>query len=112
MSLLDQPPHTVLVQQRVTSSDGRGKSGPLNQGARVLVACSVQPLSSADRLVLGGVVADTKRNIVARSWPGNSLSSVIWDGHFWDTEGEPEHFMMSPATDHWEIRIAKRGEDG
>jgi hypothetical protein len=109
MSLLDRTPHTVQVQLRAIVEDTlRGKSLPLSDvGSPISVGCTVQPLSSTDLLVLGGNVGETQRNIISRTWPGDTNSVVYFDGFQWDTIGDPQHHHMSPATAHWEIRIQK-----
>lgn len=111
MSLLDTGPHTVLVQQRVASENSRGQTVYTNVGDATPVRCSVQPLSASES-GFGGLQAVTKRFIVSRTWPGDILSSITFDGYDWDTVGDPQHLDMSPATDHWEIIIEKRGLHG
>lgn len=108
MSLLDTPPHLVVVQNRTASKDSRGQTIYTNVGDPVDVHCSCQPLSASESNV-DGLQALTKRFIVSRTWPGDILSTVIWGGFDWDVVGDPQHLSMSPATDHWEIVIEKRG---
>ena len=108
MSLLDRAPHVVTVQNRTASKDSRGQTVYSNVGAPVDVPCSCQPLSASESNV-DGLQALTKRFIVSRTWPGDILSTIIWDGFDWDVVGDPQHRSMSAATDHWEIVIEKRG---
>ncbi len=111
MSLLTNPPHVAVVQGRVKSKDDEGATVYTDSGAAFSVPCSVQPLSAAESNI-DGLQALTKRLIVARTWPGDILSTVIYDGYDWDTVGDPQHHNMSPRTDHWEVVIEKRGKHG
>lgn len=112
MSVLDHPPHRVDVQLRTgPSQDKRGNTVRVSTGAPVTVPCSCQPLSATE-IDSFGLRTETVRKIICRSWPGDINSQVLWDGHEWDTVADPEHFSMSPATDHWELLIKKGRKHG
>jgi len=98
----------VTVQNRVASPDSRGQTIYSNVGDPIDVLCSCQPLSASESN-FEGLQALTKRFIVSRTWPGDILSTVIWDGFDWDVVGDPQFLNMSLATQHWEIVIEKRG---
>ncbi|WP_213816229.1 hypothetical protein [Glaciihabitans sp. dw_435] len=111
MGILDNGPHNVIVQLRKNEPDPvRGKLVLTATGEPIpMKGVSVQPLSSEDRIALGGAVktTDTVSKITSRTWPGAALSLVIYDGYEWDTIGDPLHMGMSPRTEHWETRIVR-----
>lgn len=111
MSLLDNAPHRVLVQNRVKTTNSRGQTVLTDSGNPIPVRCSCQPLSAVESN-FDGLQALTKRRIISRTWPGDILSVVTWDGSDWDTVGRPQQLSMSSGTAHWEIVIEERGAHG
>lgn len=110
--MLDRPPHTVRVQLFATVQGQRGAYEQVPDGAPVLVPCTVQAVrewSSEEELHLDGLQALTLARIFSRTWPGDIHSITEWDGYNWETIGDPQHFQVSPRTDHWTITLRQRG---
>lgn len=109
MSLLDNPPHTVTVQNRTITQNAHGATLEPD-GAPVVVECAFQPMSASESNDFDGAVTFEQKRVIARDWPGNATSEVMGpDGHTYDTVGDPQHYNMSPATAHWEVVLQRQG---
>lgn len=107
MSLLDRGPHQLSVQQRqIDRSSPHGlKYTPI--GSPVVVRGAFQPVSASESNV-DGLVALTQRRWISRTWPGDIHSiATATDGSTWKVVGDPQHYAMSPGTDHYEILLQK-----
>lgn len=98
----------LVVQNRTADRTPHGTEYTPS-GEPVTVRGSLQPLSAAESNV-DGLVALTQRRWISRSWPGTILSlCTAADGSKWEPVGEPQHYAMSPSTDHWEVVLKKVG---
>jgi hypothetical protein len=78
VSLLDQGPHTLLVQLVRSVTDAYGGSRKVDDGPPLTVTgAMVQPLTAAEATGLG-VRPDTSYRVICRSWPGGIHSKVRW----------------------------------
>ncbi|WP_378144812.1 hypothetical protein ACFJGV_15145 [Cnuibacter sp. UC19_7] len=109
MSLLDQPPHTVTVQNRVRTRGAHGET-LTPSGAPVPAYGSLQPLSATESALFDGTVALTQKRFICRDWPGNADSEVTAADGVYDCVGDPQHRTMSPRTAHWEITLKRRAD--
>jgi len=119
VSLLDSRKFVAVVQNRKQQPGAHGVT-LVNDGAPVTVYGSLQPLSAAESADFDGTVAFTQKRFICRKWPGNSFSQVTVtrlakefvapepEGVY-DCVGDPQHYGMSPATDHWEIVLKRQG---
>lgn len=110
MSLLTRKaPHTVHVQLRTPTREANGQRVYKPTGDPIPVKCSVQPArdwSSAEESTdLTGFQLTDLRIIIARDWPGDVNSYVIWDGDVWETVGRPQQFKQSRRTGHWRVTV-------
>lgn len=115
MSLLDRKaPHVVQVQNRVEARDSGGRRYWTDNGPRVDHACAVQPArdwSSAEEESGAGLQILDLRVILSREWSGDEYSIVYWEGSAYETIGAPQHFNMSPRTQHWRVTVRRTGAD-
>jgi hypothetical protein len=108
MGLLDRGPHVVTVQNRTLQQTAHG-TGLIDDGEPVAVRGSLQPLSAAESAQFDGTIALTQKRFICRTWPGDANSVVTdADGNLYDCVGDPQHFAMSPATDHFEVVLKRR----
>lgn len=98
--------HVVTVQNYTTARSERGHRLPEPAGAPVTVACNVQP-SHSDEDTDAGLQAILTLRITASTWPGDINSRITYDGHEYDTVGEPMVHAMSRRTAYIEV-IARR----
>lgn len=114
MSILRDPPHVVQLQRMKRSQSVRGTYEDVPEGEPIDVPCSVQAVrewSSAEEIPVDGLQVLTLCRVFAADWPGDIRSIVRWDGHVWETVGDPQHFTQGRRTHHWAVTIRKRGED-
>jgi hypothetical protein len=112
VSILDNPPHVVMVQLMKRKQNLRGSYDDVPDGEPIAVPCTVQAVrewSSAEEIAVNGLQLLTLTRIFSRTWPGDSRSVTYWDGHEWETIGEPQHFQVSRRTNHWAITVKRRG---
>lgn len=110
MSLLSQPPHTVVVQP-FTRVDGRYGDAWEPAGDPVEVRCAVQPIS-AEEIERLGVQADTTMRILCREWPFGPHSLVTYNGREFEQVGEARQYRMSRRTAHDDVVIRAVGAHG
>lgn len=96
--------------ERVQGLRGAYQEQPV--GDPIEVPCTVQAVrewSTEEEIRVEGLQVLTLARLFARSWPGDVNSIVTWDGHEWETVGEPQHFQVSRRTNHWSVTLRKRG---
>ncbi len=110
MSMLTNPPHVVIVQNRepVITSHGTVYQ-PV--GDPIEVPCTVRAVSATEDRS-DGLSVTTLRRIMAADWPGTVRALITWGGQEWDAEGDPELFDGSGMTRHWEIRMRRTDGSG
>lgn len=110
MSLLDRPPHTVLVFPEVDGTDGYGTPTRVPAADPVTVQGWVRPVSAAESEQLGQQLATVYR-LTARTIPGGAWARVAWDGRDWDPLGEPLKHESGGVTslDHMTVLLKSRG---
>lgn len=102
MSLLDGN-EDVVVQLMARGADADGNPAGVVVG-EVAVRCAVQSTASAEDSSRGTEI-DTTYKVIARSWPGDERSRVVWRGRTWDTVGEPLRYGRSRLTGHVTLTI-------
>ncbi|MFD5864359.1 hypothetical protein ACFWGP_05370 [Agromyces sp. NPDC127015] len=115
MSVWNRPAHVVKVQLMRVEQDGRGAFRDVPDGGLIDVPCTVQSArewSTAEENLLNGLQVLDLCRIFAKVWPGDVRSLVYHDGAEWETVGSPQHFDVSPRTDHWVVTLRKRGDVG
>lgn len=109
MSLLINPPHTLVVTPVVASEDRYGGT-VLTPGVPVTVRGSVQPVSAEEAESLG-VQAATSYRFIGREWPGGVHSTAVWEGRTFDQQGEARRYSMSPRTAHVDVILTARSSE-
>lgn len=109
MKYLDRPQHVAAVQRRIATPSDYG-SIYADDGAPVLVPCTIRALSAEESEALG-VTATTVYRLICRSWPGDINSLITWNGALYEPIGDPLRFDGSARTAHFEVRL-KRIQQG
>lgn len=112
MSLLDFPPHVVLVQP-YKRADGRYGDTWVADGGPVQVAGALQPQSAEEAGSASlGLSADTTWLFLCRSWPYGPHARVTHDGREFEQVGEARRYRMSARTSHDDVVLRAVGADG
>lgn len=116
MSLLGRKaPHTVQVQNQVMVRNERGLPVLAPSGALLPVKCMVEPVrdwSQAEETAALGLQIVDLRVVRARTWPGDVLSLILWEGDWYETVGAPQHHSVSKRTGHYRVTIKWLRKDG
>lgn len=114
MSLIDNGPHTVTVFPMIL--EGRDKYGNWNKvkgDGVVLEGVTVQNYGAGS---LSGLESEDETSVndqkVVRGvlpWPGGVHSIVEWNGVEYDQMGLPKEYTQGVRTQHFMVRIKRRG---
>jgi hypothetical protein len=107
VSLLDEPPETVLVYPEVASTDAYGNTVFVPAATPVTVAAHVQPLVGQENTTQGQAVEDRYR-LSARDAPLSAWAEVEWDGARYDVVGQPRRFTWPAEMAHVIATIRRR----
>ena len=109
MSLLDDGRDTVVLYPEIDSTDVLGNPGKRipDMDSGVTLSGRVQPISATESESDGQQVV-TRYRFIARSFPAGAWSRALWDGRYWDVEGEPFRRNGSDATRHSTIFLRAR----
>lgn len=114
VGIWNRPPHVVHVQLMEPQQDERGSWVDVPVGPRVPVPCTVQSArewSTAEESLMNGLQILDLCRVFSKTWPGDLRSLVYFEGAEWETVGSPQHFNVSPRTEHHVVTLRKRGAD-
>lgn len=108
MSLLDQARDTITLYPETDLTDDLGNPtrGP-DLEAGVECVGRVQPVSSLETISDGQNVSTSYR-FITREFPAGAFARALWDGRYWDIEGEPARRNGSDTTKHATILMRAR----
>lgn len=109
MSLLDRKaPHVAKVQNRVMGRNAGGLRVPMPVGDPIEVQGMGEPVrdwSSAEEDRTGGLQIIDMLIWRSRTWPGDELSHVEFEGKWYETVGAPQHHSVGKRTQHWRVTL-------
>jgi hypothetical protein len=107
VSLLDEPPETVLVYPEIVSTDDYGNTVRVPAATPVTVAAHVQPLVGQENTAQGQEV-EARYRLSARDAPLSAWAEVEWDGARYDVVDQPREFTWPPEMAHIIATIRRR----
>lgn len=99
MSILDDLPHVVWVQNYSKQKDSRGATKLLPDGEPIPTRAFVDDArswSDAEEYLENGLQLKNLRVVYAKTWPGDVNSRIFFDGYEFVTEGEVARSSHSP----------------